>query len=177
MKYLKIIKNKDIFSNSDFKKPEKYIKRNTVKAIIFNKQKKIALTTINRHNFYLLPGGEALSKNLKQEIKRECIEEINYTIDIFGIIGKTKEFRDRDKKLFITTCFWGKTIKKSLVDYRTEEEKINQQKVIWVDVKKLKSIFKRQIKIALQNKVDFYNATFNILRDGIFMEEWLKKNN
>jgi len=175
-KYLKILKNSDIFPKSKIKKPEKYKERQTVKAIVQNKKEQVALVTNYIHNLYTLPGGKAEKVNLKLEMMRECLEEINHEVKILRTIGKIKEFRDRDEKIYITTCFVAKTIKKVRGDFRTEKEIENSLSVIWVSKKKLKNIFETQNKKVAAGKINFYNTAFNIVRDKIFIDEWLKNN-
>src|SRR3989339_1576761 len=173
-KYLKILKHSDIFPQGNIKKPKKYTDRKTVRAIILNKKDEIALVTNSIHKQFLLPGGGVESKNLKKEIIRECLEEINQEVEITKIIGRTKEFRDRDAKMYTTTCFFGYAIKKTKKDMRTESEIENGLRVVWVNRKRLQDIFKKQNNKVKNGKVNFYNIAFNIARDGIFINEWLK---
>lgn len=174
-KYLKILHNSDIFPNSKIKKPKKYEKRETVKAIVLNKKGEIALVTNPIHNLFLLPGGGAESTNLELEIIRECLEEINQQVEVLGMVGKTKEFRDRDAKEYTTTCFVVKAVKKIKKDTRTKEEIKNGLSVVWVNKKKLINIFNMQNKKVSTGKVNFYNTAFNIIRDGIFIGKWLEE--
>ena len=173
-KYLKILQNSDIFPENKIKKPKKYQKRQTVKAIVINNKKEVALATNAVHHFFILPGGGAESSNLESERKRECRKKINKEIQITSIVGKTKEFRDRDAKEYIITCFLAKTVKYVKEDNRTEKEIKNDLRVVWVNKKKLKSILKTQNKKVISGKVTFYNTAFNIVRDKIFINEWLK---
>ncbi len=68
-KYLKIIKSSDIFPKSRIRKPKKYTKRQTVRAIVINKKGDIALVTNSVHKIFLLSGCGAKRKNLRSEIK------------------------------------------------------------------------------------------------------------
>jgi len=174
-KYLKILKHSDIFPNNKIKKPKKYTDRQTVKAIILNKKDEIALVTNPVHKQYLLPGGGIESKNLRKEIIRECLEEINQEVEIVKIVGRTKEFRDRDAKIYTTTCFVAKAIKKVKKDTRTKDEIKNGLSAVWVNKKKLKKILSNQNKKVKNGKINFYNIAFNIVRDGIFVNEWMKE--
>ncbi|MFA6258047.1 MAG: NUDIX domain-containing protein [Candidatus Paceibacterota bacterium] len=171
-KYLKILYNSDIFPKSEIKKPKKYEKRETVKAIVLNRKGEIALVTNPIHNLFSLPGGGAESVNLEIEIIRECLEETNQEVKIIGMVGKTKEFRDKYKKEFTTTCFVAKAVKKFKKDSRTEEEIKNGLRVVWVNKKKLINIFNTQNKKVKAGKINFYNTAFNIVRDGIFIKEY-----
>lgn len=173
-KYLKILRNSDIFPKIELPKPKKYEKRYTVKAIVLNNKGQVALVTNPIHKFLILPGGGAESANLKKEITRECREEIQQEIEIIKTIGVIKEFRDRDAREYITTCFAAKAVRKVGADLRTNEEIKNGLRVVWVSKKKLKDVFEKQNKKVEAGKVNFYNIAFNIVRDRIFINEWLK---
>lgn len=173
-KYLKVLQSSDVFPNSDIKKPEKYTERQTVKAIVLNKKGEVALVTNPIHNLYSFPGGGAESSDLESEVMRECLEEINQEVEILGIIGTIKEFRDRDAKKYITTCFVARAIKKVKKDTRTKSEIENGLNVVWVSKKKLKNIFEIQDKKVSAGEINFYNTAFNIVRDSEFLREYLK---
>lgn len=173
--YLKILRDSDVFPSSKIEKPIEYAERQTVKAIVFNKKREIALVTNPVHNMYLLPGGGAESNNLESEMIRECREEINQEVEITGIVGITKEFRDRDAKEYITTCFTAKTIKQVEDDTRTEDEVKNGLNVAWVDKEKVMNIFEIQHKKVSSGEVTFYNTAFNIVRDFEFLKEYFSK--
>ncbi len=176
IKYLKIIKNFNIFPNSKIKKPKKYIERQTVRAIALNKKGEIALVTNPIHNLYSFPGGGAESDNLENEIIRECAEEISQEVVVVKKIGKIKEYRDRESKKYITTCFEVKAIKKIKKDFRTESEIKNGLNVVWFNVDEAKKIFEKQVKKIEEGKINFYNTAFNIVRDLEFLNEYLNIN-
>lgn len=174
--YLEVIQNVDIFPNSKIVKPKVYELRQTVKAIVLNTQKEVALVTNPIHNLYSLPGGGVESANLNFEIIRECLEELGCEIRIISTVGKINEFRDRDAKEYITTCFVGEVIKVFKQDFRTDEEITNGLKIVWVDKSKLKYIFHEQKAMVISGKVGYYNTAFNIIRDGIFINQWLDED-
>jgi ADP-ribose pyrophosphatase YjhB (NUDIX family) len=138
-----------------------------------NKKQEIALVTNKIHKLFTLPGGGVEGKDMEDEIKRECAEEIGQKIEITGYLGAIHEFRDRDAKEYQTTCFTAKALTKIKKDLRTKEEVANGLKVVWVDQKKIKRIFSLQEKKIACGKINFYNTAFNIIRDGIFINKWL----
>lgn len=174
IKHLKTIHSSDVFPKSEIAKPEKYADRKTVKAIVLNANKEIALVTNPVHNLYSFPGGGAESDNLEQEIIRECLEEINQEVKITGIIGVIEEFRDRDAKRYINTCFVATAVREVKNDTRTEDEAKNGLNVVWVNQEKLKNIFEEQNKKVRSGEVSFYNTAFNIIRDNEFLKEYLR---
>lgn len=174
-KYFKIIRSSDVFPNSEIEKPEKYTQRQTVKAIVLNNMDEVALVTNSVHNLYSLPGGGAESNNLESEIIRECLEEINQDIKITSKVGVVNEFRDRDAKEYITTCFAAIAVRQRKGDTRTDDEIKNGLRVEWVSKEKIKDIFNEQSKMVKEGQIGFYNTAFNIVRDQEFLNEYFNK--
>ncbi|MCK4387003.1 MAG: NUDIX hydrolase [Candidatus Pacebacteria bacterium] len=169
MKYLKILKDADIFENPEHKEPDFYEDRQTVKIIIKNEKGEIALITNPIHNFFLLPGGGAESDNLKKEAEREALEETNYHTKIIKEIGKIEEFRNRNAKHYITTCFLAEAIKENSKNLRTEEEKKNGLTVQWFEYGEALKILEKQTEKVKSGEVRFYSTAFNIIRDYFFV--------
>ncbi|KKT61320.1 MAG: hypothetical protein UW55_C0033G0001 [Candidatus Giovannonibacteria bacterium GW2011_GWA2_44_26] len=175
-KYLKIIQSSDVFPKSKLEKPSKYTERETVKAIVKNNKNEIALVTNSVHNLYSLPGGGAESDDLETEIIRECLEEINQEVKIIGTVGVIQEFRDRDAKEYINTCFEALALGEVVGDTRTEDEIKNGLRVEWVSKDRLKEIFAEQSKRVKNGEIGFYNTAFNILRDQEFIKEYFNRH-
>ncbi len=169
MEYLKILKDEDIFENPEHQTPNSYKDRQTVKIIVKNDKNEIALITNPIHNFFLLPGGGAESTDLEKEAKREVLEETNYHTEIIKEVGKIEEFRNRNAKHYITTCFLSKTLKENSEDLRTEEEKKNGLVVQWFEYNKALDILQKQTEKVKSGEVKFYNTAFNIIRDHLFL--------
>jgi hypothetical protein len=174
MKKLETIKDVDIFTKPEFPNLLEYKKRVTVKAIIKNNDEKYAFVTNPIHNFILLAGGGAESKDLKKEINRECEEEIFYSIKNIEELFSIKEFRNRNAKEYETVCFYGQTGQKSSEDTRTDDEKNNNLKVVWLEKEEALNILEKQVKILKKEKIKFYNTAFNILRDYRFFKKYIE---
>lgn len=170
MHYLTTLRDKDIFSNSEFSTPNNYGKRVTVKAIVKDEKGRFAFVTNQVHKLCLLAGGGAESNNLEEEIKRECLEEIFYEVEVIKEIGRIREFRDRDAKEYETICFLVKTIKETREDLRTDDEKNNNLSVVWFDSNEARKILAEQVVKVKAGEIDFYNTAFNVVRDQLFFE-------
>ncbi|MEA2112904.1 MAG: NUDIX hydrolase [Patescibacteria group bacterium] len=166
---MKILKDKDIFKNPEHQEPDSYKDRPTVKIIVKNDKGEIALITNPIHNFFLLPGGGAESSDLEKEAEREALEEINYHTKIVKEIDKIEEFRNRNTKHCITTCFLAEAVKENDKDLRTEEEKKNGLVVQWFELNKALEILENQTEKVKNEEVKFYNTAFNIIRDFYFL--------
>jgi hypothetical protein len=116
--------------NQNFQIYQNTKKRVTVKAIVKNKDGKYAFVANSVHNFILLAGGGAESKNLIKEINRECEEEIFYSIKNIKELFRIKEFRNRNAKEYETICFYAEIDKNSVQDTRTDDEKNNNLTVV-----------------------------------------------
>jgi len=174
MKNLKTIKDKDVFTKLEFKDLIKYKKRITVKAIIKNNNNRFAFVTNSIHGFILLAGGGAESHNLKKEINRECKEEIFYSIENIKELFRIIEFRNREGKEYETFCFYGEINKKSEEDTRTDDERNNDLKVVWLREEEALDILEKQVKKLRRGEVKFYNIAFNILRDYRFFRKYIE---
>jgi len=175
MKKINSIRDIDIFLKPKFLDLLEYNKRVTVKAIVQNSKGEFAFVTNSIHKFVLLPGGGTETKKLKKEINRECEEEISYSIKNIKKLFTIKEFRNRNAKEYETVCFYGRIDKKISKDFRTEEEKKNGLKVLWLNKEKALNILHKQVKKLKKGEVKFYNIAFNILRDYKFFKEYIKE--
>lgn len=168
MDYLAILHDKDIFSKPTYKTPNHYEKRVTVKAVARNEKGQFAFVTNPIHKFCLLAGGGTESADIEKEIKRECLEELHYEVDVVEMIGKICEFRDRDAKEYETICFFVKTKREINEDLRTEDEKNNNLSVVWLDGEDAKKVLKEQVTKVKNGEMLLYNTAFNAVRDQIF---------
>jgi ADP-ribose pyrophosphatase YjhB (NUDIX family) len=168
---MKVIKDKDIFTNPEHETPESFEERQTVKIIIKNKEGKIALITNPVHNFFLLPGGGAESDDLIKEAEREAVEETNWYINNITEVSKTEEWRNRGAKHYVTTCFTADTTTENDVDLRTEEEKENGLVTKWFTYEEALKLMEEQVEKQKRGEVEFYNTAFNIVRDYGFIKD------
>lgn len=176
MEYLHVIRDDDVFSQPEFERPNHFQKRLTVKAIVLNPLGECGFVTNPITNTFLLPGGGAKTEDLKREIVRECREELSCEIEVLHEIGRICEFRNRDGKKYVTTCFLACYIKRLQGDFRTEEEKKVGLSASWLHVNKAKEILTMQESALRNGRIPFfYNTAFNILRDTIFFKEYLRQ--
>lgn len=173
MDYLRTLTDTDIFANPTFKRPDVFEQRVTVKAVVQNLEGKYGLVTNTVHGLYLLPGGGAESVNLKDEIKRECVEEIGFEVEVLREIGRVHEYRNRDAKEYITTCYMVRATQEVFADARTEDEKNNGLHVEWFNCDEVAQVLLKQVEDVRRGEVKYYNTAFNILRDALFFQTYL----
>lgn len=172
MKKIATIHERDIFPEKQPVEGIEYIDRVTGKAIVFDKENKVALVGNKLNNFLLLPGGGIDDgENIQTGIARECLEEIGYTINILDEIGCVDDYRPREKKHCISYCYTARVSGDKGDIKHTENEVGIGMYTKWVTLEEALGIFKKQ-KLELESgKVAFYNTGFNIVRDLLFLEE------
>ena len=173
MPYLKTLNDADIFPKDSFNVLARYVKRVTVKAIVKDDRNRFAFITSPINGQYLLSGGGAESEDLEKEIRRECLKELGYEIEILEVIEQTQEFRNKLEKEYETTCFLAKATKKISGDFRTEDEKEARLSVAWFTLDEAKEILDRQVEGVKKGEIEGYELPFNITRDHLFFMKFL----
>lgn len=175
MDYLFTLSDEDIFSVPEFPAPDEYEKRTTVKAVVVNDEGKYGFVTNAVHGFVLLPGGGAETDDLAKEVERECAEELGYEVFIVETIGAAHEFRSRDGREYETVCFLANAGKRLEHDTRTEDEKKNDLRAVWLEAEEALKILGKQQERVQRGEIAFYNTAFNIVRDLRFFAEYLSR--
>lgn len=177
MLYLKTFYDKDIFPTKKISIIKEWSIRKTVKIVLLNKKKEIALITNSIHKCCLLPGGGIDNgEDLWSAADRECREETRSSIIKGEKIGVIKEYRARDGKMYETFGVVAHTFKKIQKDLRTDDEKNNELIVEWHTINDVNKIFQHQYELLMSGKIEFYNIGFNIARDKLFFDTALKRN-
>ncbi|MHB8651521.1 MAG: NUDIX domain-containing protein [Minisyncoccota bacterium] len=172
MKKLATLYEKDIYPKKQVHEGTEYADRITGKAIIFDKENKIALVGNKQNEFLLLPGGGIRNdEDTKTGTIRECLEETGCAVNILIEVGCVDDYRPRDKKHCISYGYVAQVIgSKGYPSYTKNETEIGMY-TKWVTFKEALDVFKKQ-KLELESgRVTFYNTGFNIVRDFLFLEE------
>lgn len=172
---MKTLTDTDIFKNPSFPEPTSYEKRVTVKVVVVNDDRQLAFVSVSAHEYLLLAGGGADDADLEKEAERECLEELSWRVRVEDEIAIMKEFRRRNAKEYETHCFFARAIDPTHEDRRTDSEKKNGLSVVWVDRDDVISMLEKQESQVKKGEVDFYNTAFNIIRDGMFVREWMSR--
>ncbi|TRZ65029.1 MAG: NUDIX domain-containing protein [Spirochaetia bacterium] len=161
MKLLKTIK----FDEVNPEELEKYEFRQTARAIVFDKEGKIALLFVSKKGYHKLPGGGIeKGESIEDALKRECLEEIGCEIKITGEIGTIIEHRKAFKINQESFCYLAKVVgekgEPAFMDDEIEEGFL----ALWVSLDEA-------IKILETDKSDDYQGKFIKIRDLAFLRE------
>ncbi len=162
MKLIKELTNQDLgFKN---KKVEEYRVRKAVRAVVFNKDGKVAILHASKNNYHKIAGGgiEA-GENIKIALAREIYEETGCAAVVKDEVGVIIEHRDNIKFLQISYCFIA-YVKKHGEPNFTQSEKDEGFKLEWLTIPEALKKFKKD-----NHKI--YSSKFMSTRDMLFLKE------
>ena len=98
-----------------------YSLREAARAIVFDKDKNIALLLVGRDKYYKLPGGGIEEGEDRMfGLQRECYEEIGCAVEVVGEVGYTVEYWKEDNERQTSYCYIAKVVgEKGEPDYTT----------------------------------------------------------
>jgi len=114
----------------------RYELRKAARALVFNREKKIAILSVSKKNYYKLPGGgiEA-GEDIKTALAREIIEETGCDVIIRPQeVGVTIEYRNTDELLQISYCYLSDVVGTEKEVAFTEREISNGFQLKWLDL-------------------------------------------
>ena len=131
MKTLAIIN----FENVSEDKLDDFGIRNAARAVIFDKDGKIALMHSVIHEFYKLPGGGLEEDEDKEtSLRRECLEEAGVKVGKLIELGFVKEIKADNKMVQNSYCYITKMIGDKKSPNFTESEIAYGFEVMWVNL-------------------------------------------
>lgn len=165
MKLLKEIRDKDVVPDYQPAEIEFTIKRQAARAIVFDKQGKVALLFDEKDHHYKIPGGGVdKDEELSQALHREIMEEAGCEIEVFGEVGIIIEYREQIQKEMTSYCYLANVVGEKGEPQYTEKEKSYGFSIDWVDLDEA-------VAKANKTKAQTYNGYFMRERDLIFLQE------
>lgn len=162
MKFLKLINPEGVAE----KDVSKYDKKESVMAVVFDKDNKIAILNVTNKGYYKLPGGGIeYGEKILEALDRECLEEIGCHIKIIKEVGKIVEYRKSKYTKQTTYCYLAKVKGGKGIPNFTESEEEKGFDVEWMDYDIALFKFKKTAKKLSKEK------SYIISRDISFLEE------
>jgi ADP-ribose pyrophosphatase YjhB (NUDIX family) len=158
MKLLEEIKDQEFLDEAG------YEIREASRAVLFDKDGKVPILFVSKHNYYKLPGGGVEEGEGKEEaLKREIKEEVGSEIEITGEIGTIIEFRSKWKIKQISYCYLGKVTTIGEPSF-TEKELEDGFRLVWLPLDEA-------IKKIEKENVSNYQGSLVKRRDLIFLKK------
>ncbi len=160
MKLLAEIFDQDINPDAPKVDPKGFRIRRAARAVVTDKDGKVALLHVGRHGYHKLPGGGIdEGEDIPTALERELMEEIGCKAEVTGEVGTITEQRNQFEMLQTSYCFTATVLgQKGEPDF-TEREINNQFSIIWADS------LDSAIQLLETDTPDDYEGKFIQLRD------------
>lgn len=160
MKLIKILNPENVSEDE----AAKFIVRNAARAIVYDHNGNIGILRVSKYNYHKLPGGGVEEgENIKNALKRECLEELGCDIEVCGEVGQVLEYRKNISLKQISYCYLAKMIGINGNPSFTQEELKSGFQILWLPVEKAIEL------LASDSPVD-YEGIFITARDKAFLE-------
>jgi len=162
MKILKIIR--DIDFGLDNPDPAVYKERKASRAVVFDKDKNIALLRVAKKGFHKLPGGGIeKGESITDAFFRELTEEIGCSVDNLAELGIIEEYRNKLQIHQTSYCFMADLVGEKGLPTFDEGEMLDGFEPVWMNLKEAIETLKREAS------VQDYGGKFIQLRDLTFL--------
>lgn len=116
----------------------------SARTVIFDDNNLFALIDVRNGEYFKIPGGGIEEGETQiQAAIREAKEESGCDIKIIKKIGENKIVNHPQNIIYHSVCFLAKKIKQTGKPSFDDWEKINDMKVVWVNIKQAISLFKK----------------------------------
>lgn len=161
MKLIKTIQFKDL-------KPEdveKFEVRRAARAVVFDNDKNIGILYVGKYNYHKLPGGGLEGDEaIEEALRRECLEEVGCSVEIFGELGEIIEYRDKWSLKQHSYCYTANVVgEKEKPDF-TQKEIDNGFAIKWCPLEEA-------IKLLENDEPEGYEGGFIQIRDSTILKE------
>lgn len=164
MNLLKELSQKDIGMNNT-NEDIAYKLRKAARAMVLDKDNRIAILNVTKDNYHKLPGGGFEGhEDVEEALRREVMEEVGAEIEVGKEVGCIIEYRDEFKQLQISYCYLAK-VNGELTQVSFTEDEINDGfNLQWYTIE-------QAMEIMQQDQPQSYVGKFIHVRDLIFLKE------
>ena len=164
MNTLKIIKDEDI--GSDMPAPEIFQERRASRALVFDKENKVALLNASKIGYHKLPGGGIeKGEGIVEALRRETLEEIGCDVTNLRELGIIEEYRNAFSVHQISYCFIADLLGEKGTPNLEEDEIAEGFEPVWL------SLDEAIRTLESEGSVKNYAGKFMLLRDLTFLKE------
>lgn len=164
MNIIKTIKDMDFGLNNPT--PAVYRERKASRAIVFDKDKNIALLHVTKKDFHKLPGGGIKEgENIADALERELLEEIGCSANNVRELGIIEEYRNKSSLHQVSYCFLADLVGDKGIPNLEEDEIVDGFEPVWMDIKDAIRTLESEME------VEDYDGKFMRLRDLTFLQK------
>lgn len=164
MKTILTIRDKDF--GFDFLNPPVYQERGAARAVVFDKDKNIALLHVTKLHYHKLPGGGIeKGESVEDALKRELSEEIGCSAQSIRELGIVEEFRNKFSLHQLSYCFFAELEGEKGTPHLEQGEIDDGFETVWLSIKDAIKILEGE------SGVEDYEAKFVQKRDLAFLRQ------
>jgi ADP-ribose pyrophosphatase YjhB (NUDIX family) len=164
MEILKIIKDKDFGFTDETK--NNYEQRVAARAVVFDKNKKVALLHVAKNNYHKLPGGGVEEgESLEQGLRREILEEVGCQIKNIQELGVVEEYRNQFNLKQVSYCYVA-DVEGEIGEQKLEQSEIDEgHDLEWMDLDEAIKLLEKE------KEVRDYEGKYIRDRDLVFLKK------
>lgn len=122
--------------------------RTASRAVVFDKDGKVALLHVAKKHFHKLPGGGMeKGESIKDALKRELSEEIGCAVDNIRELGIVEEFRNKFSLHQLSYCFLADLSGKKGVPHLEPDEIAAGFETVWLDINEAIAILEKEAPV------------------------------
>lgn len=165
MKILKTIRDKDL--NLNFEDQAVYKQeRKAARAIVFDKDKNVALLHATNKSYHKLPGGGIEEgEEIVEALKREAMEEIGCEIENINELGIVEEYRNQYSLHQLSYCFTADLKGEKGTPDLEEDEIADGFETVWMSINDAIKILEGE------KELEPYEGRFINMRDLLLLKE------
>ena len=165
MKILIEINDKDAGTGGTERFDKPYKLRKAARAVLFNKDGKLAFQRVSNLNYHMLPGGGVGDgEGVKSALRREIREEVGCDSEIGDEIGVTIEYRNSEDKLQISYCYFARVVGEVGEPSYEQDEVDEGHEPLWTSLDEAMHLIEA-------DKPEAYDGKFIVIRDLVFLRE------
>lgn len=165
MKTLREIRHSEIVPGAADKNPVNFSERYAARAIVADKNGRIALLHVGKYNYHKLPGGGVEpGENIERALERELLEEVGCQAEVTGELGEIIEYRDEWNQKQTSYCYLARQIGEAGQPDFTEKELSEGFAAVWTEN------VTDAIQLLEQDIPEDYGGKFIVTRDLTFLK-------